>query len=496
MFGKNASELTPDVYHRSPEAIGDWCDQHAPPTLGARGLANLKNNLRWLFALAVTEKWLLPIVGEIIPWRSHRRLPLIGGGVRRPRATGDMPIHQPGYRLVMPLDPDRIFTHGMKSVVVRQRANLQVVPDRLLREMQRYFSWSSREYVPDRPAHIKKRAISIERARQSICAIGGYAVHIAGMDAEPLTLATLTEPALVQAFVSWWVNERRQRITSAITHTINDLVILTEYYLKDQDHAKTLREILKALGKPGTVRDKDPFLMSLRELERVGVSLYPLNEERLQHSYFARALAAHLRDPDHIPMPPGWASNFTKSAWKAQMSLIIRLLVRLPLRQRNIREMQIGHNLIETTAGNWEIHFRGSELKIEMRRGQVVEVRYPFPAELVPQLQAWFAIWRPCLTRAKGETSTVFCTRQSKPLTTNHIGRMYTNAVYRLTGKYTTIHLIRDAWASEYLDATGDIAGAADRLGDTPQTVMKHYAHILKQRTQERTGQWLTSHLS
>jgi hypothetical protein len=42
----------------------------------------------------------------------------------------------------------------------------------------------------------------------------------------------------------------------------------------------------------------------------------------------------------------------------------------------------------------------------------------------------------------------------------------------------------------------GDYETVADRLGDTPQTVMQHYAHILKQRTQDRTGQWIVGHLS
>src|ERR687898_138095 len=68
MLEKDAGDLSPDIYHKSPEAIGVWVEQHAPTHLGPRALANLKNNLRWLLALGVDEKWLLPIVGEIIPW--------------------------------------------------------------------------------------------------------------------------------------------------------------------------------------------------------------------------------------------------------------------------------------------------------------------------------------------------------------------------------------------------------------------------------------------
>jgi site-specific recombinase XerC len=72
----------------------------------------------------------------------------------------------------------------------------------------------------------------------------------------------------------------------------------------------------------------------------------------------------------------------------------------------------------------------------------------------------------------------------------------FTRTIYRFTGRYTTPHMVRDSWASEYLDATGDIAGAADKLGDSPATVMKHYAHILKRKAQDRTDVWLSNHLA
>jgi hypothetical protein len=53
---------------------------------------------------------------------------------------------------------------------------------------------------------------------------------------------------------------------------------------------------------------------------------------------------------------------------------------------------------------------------------------------------------------------------------------------------------VRYPW-SPSIDATGDITGAADRLGDTSQTVMQHYAHVLKRKAQHRTETWLTNQL-
>jgi Phage integrase family len=494
MFGKDAADLSPHVYHKSPEAIGDWCEQHASETLGPRGLANLKNNIRWLLNLGVEQKWLLPIVGDIVPWHLQHKLP--PGRLRRPHAPGELTVERSGYRLLMPADRSKPIAPWMAGVVKRQQANLQVIPDGLLAELNAYLAWCMREYAPDRPAKIKKRQSSAHLTSQAVCAVGGYAVHILGQPLASLSLARCTDPELVNMFVDWWVNTRRQRITRTITDLLAHLATIAKYWLKDSARAEALYQMRMSLGQPPAVFDKSRTVLSLREIERVGRSIYPLNEERLKSSRYARAVARHIRDPERFPMRDGRSSSFTKTAWKAQMSLLIRLLVRIPLRQRNLREMKLGHNLKRTADGRWEIHFRGKELKVAMRQGREHEVRYLFPEELCGQLDEFLTIWRPYLLGQTVDCQVVFLNRQGQPLTSNHLCSMYTKAVYRVLGKYTTIHLARDAWASDYLDATGDIAGAADRLGDNPKTVMDHYAHILKQRTQDRTGLWISNHLS
>jgi integrase len=493
-LGKDAADLSPDVYHKSPEAIGDWCDQHASDTLGPRGLANLKNNIRWLLNLGIEQKWLLPIVGEIVPW--HLQHKLTPARIKRPRVPGEPDTDRSGYRLLMPLDRSKPSAPWMAGVVAAERANLQVIPDALLAEINAYLAWCMREYAPDRPAKIKKRQSSAHLTSQAVCAVGGYAVHIAGQSLDSLTLVRCTDPELVSRFVDWWVNTRRQRVTRTIIDVIAHLATIAKYWLKDEEVFKALRDIRGSLGRPAAVFDKDVTLLSVREIERVGRSVYPLNEERLKTSLYARTVAQHIKDPEHFPMCHGWSSSFTKTAWKGQMSIIIRLLARLPLRQRNIREMRLNHNLKRTADGRWEIHFRGKELKVAMRQGRENEVRYLFPEELCFQLDEFLKVWRPCLLGAAPDCQMVFINRYGKPLTSNLLNAMYTRTVYRVLGKYTTIHMARDAWASDYLDATGDVAGAADRLGDTPQTVLLHYAHILKRRTADRTGQWITGHLA
>jgi integrase len=494
MFGIDAVNLPPDTYHLSKQALFAWCEQHASAEIGPRTLANLKNNLRWLLDLGVKEKWLLPLSGPVIPWKSQKHLSQ--KRLSRGLPSDGVPIDRSGYRLLLPLDQDKLYPPGVEAYIHRQRAGLQVMPYALRDELEKYLRWCASDYAPNRPAKIKKRPVSARLTRDAVRSIGGYVVHVAGMPAENLSLHTLTDPLLAQGFVEWWVNERRQRVTRTITDMLMHLYTIAEYWLKAQDHAKGLLDIMHAFGKaiPG-VWDKEASLMSLRELERVGLSCYPFNEERLQYSRYARAVANYLKDPVQYPLRHYGGTSLYKTAARVQMSLIIRLLVRIPIRQRNIREMKLEHNIKRTSDG-WEVHFRSTELKVAARGGVVNEMRQPIPKDLQPLLEEWLTVWRPKRLPAGSSSPYVFTNRYGRPMTSDVLTQAFTRTIYRFTGRYTTPHIVRDAWASEYLDATGDITGAADKLGDSPSTVMRHYAHILKRRAQDRTDLWLSSYLA
>ena len=135
--------------------------------------------------------------------------------------------------------------------------------------------------------------------------------------------------------------------------------------------------------------------------------------------------------------------------------------------------------------------------KIDSRQNVVNEYRQPFPKDLEPLLVEWLTVWRSRRLAISGSAAhLVFMNRDGNPLTSPMLRETFTRTIFRFTGRSTTPHMVRDSWASEYLDATGDIAGAADKLGDLPSTVMSHYAHVLKRKAQNRTGAWLNNHLS
>ena len=276
MLGKDAQELTPDIYHKSAEAIGAWCKQYAPRTLGPRGLANLKNNLRWLMDLGVKQKWLLPLVGEVIPWKSQKQLP--HGRVKRPLPPDNIPINRSPYRLLLPEKPHvRSITPQCQAFMDRQRQGLQLLPEPVRQDMENYLRWCASDYAPGRPARIKKREVSAKLVRDAVCAIGGYAVHIAGIPLTEVSLRNLTDPVLVEAFVAWWVNERRLRVTRSIIFNLVQLYTLAQYWVKEPLAAKGIQNIIDSLNHAiPAVWDKEASLLSLVSLNGWGSPAIPL----------------------------------------------------------------------------------------------------------------------------------------------------------------------------------------------------------------------------
>jgi integrase-like protein len=492
MLGGDAAQIPPDTYHLRKPALWKFIDQHAPAHLGPRALANLKDNLRWLLALGVREQWIHPPAGPLIPWESQRHL--AGGHLRRIDVDGIQVNRQP-YALLLPRDLTKQHAPSHEAQIQRRRTGLHIILDALKAEVEAYLTWCTKPYAIDRPASIKKRPISAASVMDTIRQIGGYAAHIAGEPVERLTLARLVDPALVQQFIAWWVNERRERMTATIPRRLSGLVPIAKYWLKNPDHTKGLEEIQRSIGRAiPAVWNKEALLIPLRELERIGLSCYPLNEDRLQRSYYARAIAKHLQDPAYSLH--GHSTSLFRAAMAAQMSLLIRLMVRIPLRQRNLREMRIDHQLRRRPDQRWEIYFRGEELKVSRRQGQVNEVHFAFPQDIQWLLDEYLTFWRPKILRSAPDTRYLLLGRYAQPLTRDHFTLRFKEAIYRFSGAYVTPHLVRDIWASEYLDETGDITGAADRLGDTPQMVMQRYAHILKRKAQQRTETWLANQLT
>jgi hypothetical protein len=185
-------------------------------------------------------------------------------------------------------------------------------------------------------------------------------------------------------------------------------------------------------------------------------------------------------------------------AVRFQRGVILKLLVRVPLRQRNIREMRLGHNLYQDHGGHWQVHFAGDELKIGRRgcRGGSLINQYHidlteyFP-DLLPVLGEFLQVHRPRLPNA-ATSPFCFLTYQGGPYTIHSLGKELSTGVAMRTGQRFYPHLIRSIWATEYLEVhPGDYRTAALMLGDTIATVQQTYEKALDSTLHARASTFL-----
>jgi hypothetical protein len=396
------------------------------------------------------------------------------------------------------------------------------LPSRLHQELDAYYEWATAEFVLNRPRTRKRRPITADHDRGILKRIAGVHVVHCGVVPDELSLESLTNHEAASKYVSWFI-AYHGRSTMTLRNILISLISLADYLTiiasseKERDAmvnaSHRLRLIRDRMPDYVIVRDKRKCWLSLKQIEICGINRYPRNYARLAAAtvtvrYKLQSLNTHT------------GNNLKYTAIHALSSLLVRLMIRIPLRIRNFMEMcwnpyrpEEGKNLFRSD-GSWYIRFSGPELKIESRRGKVNSVLHRVPGELTWLVEEVLTVWRPLITEVpyqlpqSGETGSLsyqeppqtkapkskkslqdvllFLTSECKPTKRDNIRDWVKSTTYVYSRVAVYPHLIRDIWATTYIKHTGDFIGAAMRLGDLVETVMKHYAHVLDDDAQAK----------
>jgi hypothetical protein len=308
----------------------------------------------------------------------------------------------------------------------------------------------------------------------------GYLTHITRT--EP-TWDACFDPTKIRAFVRWHATRVGQRRTSAkgiaVIRTAAAIAKVIEH-----PHAAALRTMHVEIARPDPVHNKRAHhWVSLAQLEAVADAC--LQEGRLH---------------------PGNVKNSkrpgARRALAFQKGVMLKLLVRIPLRQRNVRELRLGDNLYKDDEGRWHLHFRGSDLKVGMRGNTVNEYHVNLSEDtdgLVPVIEEWMTVHRPKLPPPVADAvNLLFLTQSGRPFTDDSLSQEIKDAVTMRTGKRFFPHMIRTVWATEYLTAPethGDYQTAATMLGDTLQVVIKTYYDVVNKDQHAKAKTFLASAL-
>jgi hypothetical protein len=123
--------------------------------------------------------------------------------------------------------------------------------------IQTYLHWCQRVVQPGRSHSVKKRATTCHGVSEGLTRMAGFAVHVQHLPGELLTLRDLCDPALVHAFIQWWVEERRCKLTPGLRNMVVNLEVIARHWLKEMSYAEALKDLLKGdLAVADVVRDK------------------------------------------------------------------------------------------------------------------------------------------------------------------------------------------------------------------------------------------------
>jgi hypothetical protein len=467
--------------------------------LGDDAIRNVKNDVSFFLARAAEYKLLEP---ALVKLASYKEAQMPANAAGRPKRGEHYAVDK------YTLDP---------------------VPISFQNELAAYRKWTTSPITPKRPTSLARRPITQDRAEEVIKRFAGYLVKFKGFHAEEITLACLTVPQNLADYIGWYVENQGGRYTAGLKYICSKVTTLATYLQitaatddVKQDIEQRITEIKEfTVALPATVQvvDKKARWISLKELDAIGAAHDPVNFAKRDMSYSRfRELTVFFREREQGIFPK--KKTFCKIALQACESLMLRLIVRIPLRQRNLRIMEwnparpeLGRHLYKCN-GLWRIRFSGKDLKVSHRGSKENMVDFEFPPDLSAELDRYIKLWRPLVVkstsnlhrapeRAEDRPKIVnqeyfFLNSKGKPFTSKNIVELISHLTYKYVGVSMTPHIIRSVWSTEYLEEKGmdGVATCAYMINDTIQTVLTTYADILTPARQAAATSWLSGHLA
>jgi hypothetical protein len=469
--------------------------------LGASAFRNVKNDVSFILRQAAEYKLLEPSLVELASYKEAKVTSM------------SFPNGRPA--------------RGEQHLV--SKYTLDPVPSSFQDELDAYRIWTTSPYTPKRPLSLKRRPVTQDTAELIIKRFAGFLVKFKGFRAEEITLSCLTAPQNLADYIGWYVENHGGRYTDTVGLICSKAACLAKYLqitVATSDVKRDMEEQITGIKEfkatlPATVKvvDKTTRWISLKELDAIGVAYDPANFAKRNVSMRCfNQFAKVLRESEQGVFPNG--AEFSKVALQAGESLMLRLIVRIPLRQRNLREMEwnpvrpeLGRNLYKCD-GQWRIRFKGVQLKIGHKGGKENVVNYTFPPDLSADLDRYMKLWRPilvdsttnihCAPEVPGERPKIvdqeyfFLNSLGAPFTSDRIRDLISNLTYKYVKIAMSPHIIRSVWATEFLKKKGmeGVATCAYMLNDTIQTILNTYADLLTPDCEAAASSWLDDILS
>lgn len=325
---------------------------------------------------------------------------------------------------------------------------LSQFPPELKREVLELLRWKCADYEPGRPKDAKIRKVSALRLEHTFRLLYGYVVHIR-KEKSIDSLADLLQQQIIDDYVSWFINERKNEGTPLVTRLSMILAVVSkhaDYHSRDWNWFKQIIDSIPCSSDEEVKARKALKYLDYSVLEKIPGKIRAIREGLAKRS---KEMAAPV----------------------VAEELLFRWVLLLPWRQRNVRECRIGGtnpNLFkckippfsfidkpnwvqQEEAKNPEVEFWQFRFsKEETKTGIAVHALVPRP--LIGLLEEYQFDYRPYLVDGKN-CDTLFVSPNGCQMDANNINRILSDRTLRHGGRRVSPHLFRDIVAFAWLKA-------------------------------------------
>lgn len=319
-------------------------------------------------------------------------------------------------------------------------------PSKLKSEVIELLRWKQAEFSPGRPSDGQHRPVTAKALSDMICRLYGFASRIAGNN-EIKCLSDLVQEKTLTDFVEWRINRRHNNGYAVRIGLAMLWAALRHHPVHRNMDLAWFDTLIKSVAlEPESLRRKKK---AEKYLEYSVVETIPerIRQDRLK-----------LRNTSG------------QVSYLVMEELLIKWLVILPWRQRNLRECRISGpdpNLFKSkiqplsevkkpdwvlkeeqqnpSAQFWQFHFRS----LETKTGN--DVHSLLPKQLVPLLEEYLSEHRPHLLRGH-HCDNLFLNRRGGRLDAGVMSRLVRELTLRYAGRQITPHRFRDIVAYAWLE--------------------------------------------
>lgn len=323
----------------------------------------------------------------------------------------------------------------------------------------------------------------------------GWLKNIQGWELSKLSLELMTSKDLLEEFIAWGISVRGNSYTWA-SRAMECAVNIAKWL----HHKRSKKQSYRDIEEIEELKDYRSDIQKKRKAAPPRLDL----EEKLVTFEECEAVVQYLRQC--CAPRRGKKSKYTGKIRKAELRaetavlrwwqryLIIAILTYCPVRQREIRELELGRTLFRESEG-YKVKLRPEDHKTGSKTGKGRE--YWLPQHLTQDLDQWIKEWRP---KADVKHNLIFFsvggngkpTSIGQPLTAATVSAMVSTIMYKFTGKRPSPHIFRNI-AITYQRKHGrpeQQEAFAELMGHTVEIANKVYDQTMSIEKTEKAKEW------